>query len=96
LKVTLAPEAVVDWTSAVEYARARSSAAAATLNDRIHSTIVMLAAGELDGIEQTLRRDGSRVRSWPVPPYRIYYRRCEGDELLVLRVYHGAREPIAR
>jgi plasmid stabilization system protein ParE len=56
--------------------------------------ITSLAEGEFDGPEQELRRTGERVRSWPVPPFRIYYRR-EPDEFVVLRVYHSARRPIA-
>jgi hypothetical protein len=40
-----------------------------------------------------LDRDGSRVRSWPIPPFRVYYQR-RGAELVVLRVYHQARRPL--
>jgi hypothetical protein len=32
---------------------------------------------------------------WPFPPFRIYYQR-ETDALLVVRIYHQKREPIAR
>ncbi|MCA9604361.1 MAG: hypothetical protein KC619_02130 [Myxococcales bacterium] len=53
-----------------------------------------LAEGGLDGPEQVLR-SGERVRSWPVPPLRIYYQRAS-DHFSVLRIYHQAREPIAR
>jgi plasmid stabilization system protein ParE len=40
-------------------------------------------------------RGGMLVRSWPLPPYRIYYRRRDGY-LEVMRVYHQARQPITR
>lgn len=53
-----------------------------------------LAAGGLDGPEQELL-SGQRVRSWPVPPVRVYYRRT-GDLLEVVRIYHQARRPIVK
>jgi len=95
LSVTLSPEAVADWIAAVGHVREQNPAAAARLHDRIHSTIMKLAHREFEGAEQTLRRGAVRVRSWPVPPYRIYYQRT-GVELVVLRLYHGARKPIVR
>lgn len=50
-----------------------------------------LADEHFEGPEQRLRT-GERVRSWPVPPFRIYYLRRE--QLLVLRIYDQRREPI--
>jgi hypothetical protein len=44
---------------------------------------------------EVLLRDGRWVKTWPVPPYRIYYR-VSGQELQVIRVYHQARRPIER
>jgi hypothetical protein len=35
------------------------------------------------------------VRSWGVPPFRVYYQR-HFDELLIVRVYQQARRPITR
>jgi plasmid stabilization system protein ParE len=40
-------------------------------------------------------RSGAIVRSWSVPPFRIYYQR-HPVELLIVRVYHQKRRPIAR
>lgn len=54
-----------------------------------------LAAREFDGPEGVLRTTGERVRSWPVRPYRIYYRR-DGETLVILRIYHSARRPITK
>ena len=68
--------------------------AAARLTDRVFQMIDRLAEGGLNGPEQVLR-SGERVRSWPVPPLRIYYQRA-ADHFAVLRIYHQAREPIAR
>jgi plasmid stabilization system protein ParE len=68
-------------------------AAAAEL-DRVDRAIQQLAAGELSGPEVTFR-NGQRARRWPVPPYRIYYRRTR-NRTTILRVYHGAQRPIER
>jgi plasmid stabilization system protein ParE len=48
-----------------------------------------------EAVEVALRRGGDKVRSWPAPPFRIYYRR-ESETLIVLRVYHSSRRPLAR
>ena len=56
--------------------------------------LARLDEGLFEGPEQRLR-GGMLVRSWPLPPYRIYYRRRDGF-LDVMRVYHQARKPITR
>jgi hypothetical protein len=38
-------------------------------------------------------RDGEIIRSWAIPPVRVYYRR-EDDRLIVLRIYDQRRRPI--
>ena len=72
----------------------RNPAAAAELIDQLLSTIKKLADGEFQGAELRLR-SGAIVRSWPIVPYRIYYRRS-AEALQVVRVYHQARRPIAK
>ena len=62
------------------------------LVDRVFEIIDLLAEGGLDGPLTTLR-SGVEVRSWPVQPLRIYYRR-EADELIILRIYHQSRRPL--
>jgi len=94
VKVTFAPEALEDLSATTEYIAQHDPMAAATLVERVFDMIEQLAAGGLDGPEQVLR-SGERVRSWPVPPLRIYYCRMP-DGFSVLRVYHQAREPLAR
>jgi hypothetical protein len=37
--------------------------------------------------------DGREVRSWPLPPFRVFYLR-RGAELVILRVYHQRRRPL--
>ncbi len=39
--------------------------------------------------------DGQRVRGWPLPPFRVYYHR-NADGLIVLRVYHQRKLPLAK
>jgi plasmid stabilization system protein ParE len=55
---------------------------------------IVSAAQEFDGPVSRLQ-SGAVVRSWGVPPFRIYYQRYP-DELLIVRVYHQARKPITR
>lgn len=95
MKIVLAPEAVDDLAASVEYLYQRNPEAARAMADGIFRVIDRLAATEFEGPECELRRTGERVRSWPARPYRIYYRR-EADTLVVLRIYHSARRPIAR
>jgi plasmid stabilization system protein ParE len=94
LKVTYTEEAVADIVEAITYLNERSPTAAANLDTEIARCIERLADREFEGPVSRLR-SGSVVRSWSVPPFRIYYQR-HPDELLILRVYHQARRPITR
>jgi hypothetical protein len=58
------------------------------------SLVERLAKAEFEGPELMLKT-GLMVRSWPLPPYRVYYRRRNGV-LEILRVYHQARRPLTR
>ena len=77
-----------------EQCRGRNPTAAANLDSEIARCIERLADREFDGPVSRLR-SGAVVRSWGVPPFRIYYQR-HPDELLIVRVYHQARRPITR
>jgi plasmid stabilization system protein ParE len=94
VNVQFAPQAEADLTDALAYVRERNPHAAEKLAARIFGIIEMLAHGDFRGQDQRLTT-GELVSSWPVPPFRIYYR-ITGDVLQVLRVYHRARRPIAR
>jgi plasmid stabilization system protein ParE len=94
LKVSYTPEAIADIVEALSYLNERSPTAAADLDANISRCIDRLAGGEFDGPVSRLR-SGAVVRSWAVPPFRIYYQRLTA-ELLVVRVYHQARRPITR
>jgi plasmid stabilization system protein ParE len=94
LKVTYTEEAVADIVEAITYLNKRSPTAAANLDADIGQCIVRLADRQFEGPVSRLR-SGAVVRSWGVPPFRIYYQR-HPDELLIVRVYHQARRPITR
>ena len=93
MKITYTPEAIVDLIDLFSYIHEHSLAGAARLEVRVYDRIDRLAAREFEGAEVRLR-SGAIVRSWAVPPLRIYYQRLT-DELLVVRVYHQARRPLA-
>ncbi len=94
MKIRYSPEAAKDLLDVVEYLVVRNPTAAAALHAQVRATIRRIATGDLDGPE-TVLRTGTRVRSWPVHPFRIYYRRV-GGVLQVVRIYHHARKPIER
>ena len=94
MKVTYTEEAIADIVEAISYLNDRNPTAAANLEAEIARCIERLADWEFDGPVSRLR-SGVVVRSWGVPPFRIYYQR-HPDELLIVRLYHQARRPIIR
>ena len=94
MKVTYTEEAVADIVQAITYLNERNTTAAAKLDADIARCIERLADREFEGPVSRLR-SGAVVRSWAIPPFRVYYQR-HPDELLILRVYHQARRPITR
>ncbi|WP_428267744.1 type II toxin-antitoxin system RelE/ParE family toxin [Haliangium sp.] len=91
LKVVFADEAERDLEDAVTYLLERNPEAAAALVDDVIDLAHRLAEGLFDGPWETLS-DGRRVQSWPLPPYRLFYRRSE-YALIVLRVRDQRRRP---
>ena len=94
MTIYFAPEAEADFAAVVGYLVERNPVAASEFADRIFTIIDRLAENEFEGPEQTLVT-GEVVRSWPVPPVRIYYQR-RADAFWVLRIYHQAQAPIVR
>ena len=92
MRIVITPRAFDDLAATAGYVSQKNPAAAGRLVDRVFELIDLLAEGGLDGPLTTLR-SGAKVRSWPVPPFRIFYRR-EADELHVLRIYHQSRRPL--
>jgi len=94
VKVRFLAQAYADLSATIEHIARNHPVAAEALSSRVMRIVEQLAAGEFDGPEQRLR-SGKLVRSWPVPPLRIYYQR-RADAFVVLRVYHHARRPLVR
>lgn len=94
MRALFAPEAEADLEELLDYIAERNPRAAAELEQRIFESIERLASRELDGPEQRLLA-GEVVKSWPMPPVRIYYQRA-ADVLQIVRIYHQSRRPIIR
>ena len=94
MKVNYTEEAIADIVDALSYLNQRNPTAAASLDAEIAQCVERLAAEEFEGPVSRLR-SGALVRSWAVPPFRIYYQRHPA-ELLIVRVYHQTRRPITR
>lgn len=74
MKLLFSPKAEADLDTAAGYLGERNVMAALAFVERVRTVVRRLAVGEFEGIGQKLR-SGECVRSWPVPPYRIYYQR---------------------
>jgi toxin ParE1/3/4 len=94
MTIVVAPQAREDLRETYDYIAKDNPNAASRVLAHIVEVIGMLASESVTGREVRLK-DGRRVKTWPVPPYRIYYR-VRGQELQVIRVYHQARRPIER
>ena len=94
MNVNYTEEAIADIVEAISYLNQRNPTAAANLDAEIAQCIERLAAQEFEGPVSRLR-SGALVRSWAVPPFRIYYQRHPAA-LLIVRVYHQTRRPITR
>ena len=94
MTIVVSPQAGKDLREAYEFIHKDNPNAAARVLAHIVEVIGMLVSEAVTG-RDVLLRDGRRVKTWPVPPYRIYYR-VRGQELQVVRVYHQARRPIER
>ena len=94
MRVSYSEEAIADIVDVLSFLSERNAVAAARLDTSITVCIERLAAGEFEGPISRLR-SGTLVRSWPVPPMRVYYQRHQ-EELFIVRVYHQARRPIAK
>jgi len=94
VRIVVAPQAQADLGEAYNSVAGDNREAADRLLARVIEIIALLAAKAVLGREAVLR-DGRRVRTWPVPPYRVYYRERD-DVFEVVRVYHQARRPIER
>jgi plasmid stabilization system protein ParE len=72
--IVVSPPAREDLKRAYQQIKQDNPKAADRVLARIIEVIGLLASGSVEGREVRLR-DGRRVHSWPVPPYRVYYRK---------------------
>lgn len=94
MTIIVAPQAREDLEHAYQRIAQDDPEAADRMLARIVEVIGLLASGRVEGREVRLR-GGRQVHTWPVPPYRIYYRQS-ADVFQLVRVYHQARRPIER
>jgi len=94
MTVVFSPQARADLSEVYEYIRSDNPKAADKVLAHIVEVIGLLATDAMEGRSVVLR-DGRQVQTWPVPPYRIYYRK-NLERFEVLRVYHQARRPIEK
>ena len=94
MTIYFAPQAEADFAAVIGYLAERNPTAATELGQRIFTVIDKLARRELEGPQETLV-SGDVVRSWPVPPIRVYYQRQQ-SALWLLRIYHQSQPPIVR
>lgn len=94
MTILFSPQAREDLREARNFLEKGDPEAAERLLDRLTEQLELLASGVLAGRQVELR-DGRRVHTWMVSPYRVFYR-CDGDRLLVVRIYHQARRPLHR
>jgi plasmid stabilization system protein ParE len=85
-------EGADDFLAALAYLRQRNRTAAERLSHEVNAALRRLDELPLEGSESRLS-NGALVRSWPVPPFRIYYQRRDGS-VLVVRLYDQRRESI--
>ena len=93
--IEYAPAARRDLQDIADYLDIESPVSTDPALNAIAALLERLERREFEGPEHVLLRTRRVVRSWPLPPFRIYYQR-RADVLYVLRIYHQARRPIAR
>jgi plasmid stabilization system protein ParE len=95
-QVEMTDDAENDLASHLAYLEAHNPMAALQFLDRVNHTLTLLASvsPRLDGAATHLK-NGRRCRRMPSLPAVILYTRRPGV-LVVLRVYHHARQPITR
>lgn len=90
----LTKKAQADLWALVDFSLGRFGADTAVgYVDTLERALEALARGDFEGPEVLIVSRARPVRRWPVPPYWVYYDRV-GSNLRVLRIYHGAREPL--
>lgn len=94
MAIVWSSEGADDFLAALAYLRQRNLSASERLVDELNAALRRLDELPIEGPEARLS-NGALVRSWPVPPFRVYYQR-RGVDVLIVRLYDQRREPIER
>jgi toxin ParE1/3/4 len=89
-RLVIAPSAAADLNEILDYVARDRPAAAAGLLARLEAASRLLA--ERPGLGRARPDLGAEIRSYAVDRYLIVYR-GGADHVLVIRYYHGARNP---
>ena len=92
MKVRVSERSQRDLRQACDYLAQDNPTAAERLVIRFQEEIERLEAGLIQP-RRVVLKSGDEVQTWPVYPFRIYYR-VEGDVLEVIHFRHMARESI--
>ncbi len=92
MKAVYSPRAIKDLKRIAEYLKERSPRGATAVGRRIEVAVKNLL--EFPGLGTPVsEREGVRVMPLVRYPYLVFYE-VIGDELIVLHIRHGARQPI--
>ena len=78
MKIVIAPLAAQDLQEAYDFIAKDNKRAADEVLIHITEVLGLLASGRVRGREVKLS-PGVKVRTWSVPPYRVYYRIQRGE-----------------
>ena len=92
--IQLSRAAEKDLREQLDYLAERSPLAARKLAADLDALLQDLDSRAFEGPEVQLR-SGRIVRTWPLPPLRIFYER-RGRNLYVVRIRHQARRSITK
>ena len=92
MRIAYSPRAVTDLAEIGDYLAERNPNAAAAVEQRIRTIVELIALFPASG---RMLEERTAVRVIPLGnyPYRIFYT-TSGDELIILHIRHGAREPV--
>ncbi len=90
IPVSFSRQALADLEDIAAYIDARNPVAARKVINRIEE--LCFALGEMPGLGRPSEVEGARKLLVPEWPYKIIYEIATGPErIVILRVYHGAR-----
>jgi plasmid stabilization system protein ParE len=92
VRIAYSPRAVTDLAEIGDYLAERNPRAATAVEQRIRTIVELITRFPASG---RVLEERTAVRVIPLGnyPYRIFYTTA-GDEMIILHIRHGAREPI--